>query len=323
MVAGASTQGSGWAPSGKAFFPYSTELASAARRAPRRRWSPSSAAPGGGGGALVPMLVGLGVVVEQVVEGAADEDEVGYARTVEVEHDRPVDEHGHLRPVCAGELYEAREAPARRKTKHLVWGTPCGGNKGARPFCSRQSWHAGAQPTPSSHPAEWLQLGPACTFNQLAGVCAHASRSSRSARYESAQSITSSATPHASPVRRKARGSTSMPGPRVPLRMLHAQPNATRLRLRELLLLSSACCFVSRLGRSSSTSLVSSSLSSKCSSNIWLRTTRSLKHRAPRVPKTSTSELVGGIYPLRPRGRRDRHSWWGSRGLVPPSRNEK
>ena len=60
-----------------------------------------------------------------------------------------------------------------------------------------------------------------------------------------------------------------------------------RLRLRELLLLSSACCFVSRLGRSSSTSLVSSSLSSKCSSNIWLRTTRSLKHRAPRVPKTS------------------------------------
>ena len=260
------------------------------------------------------MLLGLGVVVEQVVEGAADEDEVGYARAVEVEHDRPVDEHGHLRPVCAGELYEAREAPARRKTKRLVWGTPCGGTKGARPFCSRQSWLAGAQPTPSSHPAEWLQLGPARTFNQLAGVCAHASRSSRSARYESAQSITSSATPHASPVRRKARGSTSMPGPRVPLRMLHAQPNATRLRLRELLLLSSACCFVSRLGRSNSTSLVSSSLSSKCSSNIWLR-----PHALSCAWSARHAFLANSLVEYTPSVRaRDVifNSWWGLEGTV-------
>ena len=40
MVAGSSTQGSGRAPSGKAFFPYGTELASAARRAPEEAQEP-------------------------------------------------------------------------------------------------------------------------------------------------------------------------------------------------------------------------------------------------------------------------------------------
>ena len=83
---------------------------------PKEAQGPSSGTAGGGG-ALVPMPLSLGVVVEQVVKGATHEDEVGYARAVEVEHDRPVDEHRHLRPVRAGELHEAREAPACRKTK--------------------------------------------------------------------------------------------------------------------------------------------------------------------------------------------------------------
>eukprot|EP00964_Phaeocystis_antarctica_P116307 scaffold80235_cov44-Phaeocystis_antarctica.AAC.2 len=69
--------------------------------------------------------------------------------------------------------------------------------------------------------------------------------------------------------------------------MLHAQPNATRLRLRALLLLSSACCFVSRLGRSSSTSLVSSSLSSGSPSNMWIRTTPLKKHRGHAFCRTT------------------------------------
>jgi len=83
--------------------------------APRVAQQPELGHRRGGRGTRIPMLLGLGVVVKQVVERAAHEDEVGYARAVEVQHDRPVDEHGHLRPVCASELYEAREAPAREQ----------------------------------------------------------------------------------------------------------------------------------------------------------------------------------------------------------------
>ena len=132
--------------------------------------------------------------MEQVVERATDEDEVGYARAVEVEHDRPIDEHGHLRPVGAGELYEAREAPASRKSKAARLGHTLRREGRGAPLVELAGLARG-NATHSFEPAGRVAWGLRALLTSSAGVWAHASRSNRSARYESAQSATSSAMP--------------------------------------------------------------------------------------------------------------------------------